>query len=57
MNKKITDKHFMEVKELEIKTNESVQIQHKSNEKTYSEKEVKEMMIQVIKEMKNETNK
>lgn len=55
MNNKITDKYIIETKEVVVKTNTSVPIEYKKNEKTYTEDEVKEMMKQVVKEVENET--
>lgn len=57
MKKKITDKYYMEVKELEIKTNEVASVKHAPVKKTYNEDEVKEMMKELVKELKNETDK
>lgn len=54
MNNKITDKYIIETKEVVVKTNTSVPIEYKKNEKTYTEDEVKEMMKQVVKEVENE---
>lgn len=57
MKRKITDKYYMEVKELQIKTNEVPPIQHTPIKKTYTDEEVKEMMKELVKELKNETDK
>lgn len=57
MKKKITDKYYMEAKELKIKTNEVASVKHAPVKKTYTEDEVKEMMKELVKELKNETDK
>ncbi|MBS5989612.1 hypothetical protein [Anaerococcus hydrogenalis] len=57
MKKKITDKYYMEAKELKIKTNEVASVKHAPVKKTYTEDEVKEMMKELLKELKIETDK
>lgn len=55
MRKEISDKYFIETKEVEIKKNKTAPIKYIKTEKTYTEDEVKEMMKQVVKEVENET--
>lgn len=47
----------MEAKELKIKTNEVTLVKHAPVKKTYTEDEVKEMMKELVKELKNDTDK
>lgn len=47
----------MEIKEVPIKTNKSAPIEYKRSEKNYTEEEVKKMMKELVKELKNETDK
>ena len=47
----------MEKKEVVVKKNKTSPNEYKKTEKTYTEEEVKEMMRELVKELKNETDK
>lgn len=57
MDDKTKRKYVMEIKEVPIKTNKSAPIEYKRSEKNYTEEEVKKMMKELVKELKNETDK
>lgn len=57
MKKIIDEKYIMESRELEVKRNNEAQIQYKSDRKTYTEDEMKELITDVLKGVTYETNK
>ena len=57
MKKIIDEKYIMESRELEVKRNNEAQIQYKSDKKTYTEDEVKELITDVLKGVTYENNK
>lgn len=57
MNEERKRKYIIETKKVPIKTNKTPSvIQYKSNKKTYTEEEVKELLSLVIEEKENESN-
>ena len=57
MKKIIDEKYIMESRELEVKRNNEAQIQYKSDRKTYTEDEVKELITDVLKGVTYENDK